>query len=275
MHDNVAKNMVNELVRINQTLKAMNTNHVDIGRLFKTWLETTPVEMEELELPDRPMFEIDMPVRCIDFKHVFYKRTGVIKTFNSTAVAVEFAGVYERLVYLNPNQVEIVDGPRLLVDMIVEITKPQSAFHGKRGTIVTVLKDVVRVMFKGIEGYSIFTPDEVTVLGAQPYAEWLNTRSFSAEDEEAASKWRREMLGNFHDVTDAEKAETETDGRLLPREWRRSFGMSVLPANWTGINHEEDLMTEEAFRIYQAGVVAGNMPHSDETDEVPDNAGLQ
>jgi len=57
------------------------------------------------------------------------------------------------------------------VDDMVEISEPKSAFHGKVGTIVTVLASTVRVMFPHIEGYSIFTFGEIKKIGEQPYKE--------------------------------------------------------------------------------------------------------
>lgn len=48
------------------------------------------------------------------------------------------------------------------VDDQVGVSEPLSAWYGHEGKVVTVMPDHYRVMFLGIEGYSIFTDDELT-----------------------------------------------------------------------------------------------------------------
>lgn len=45
----------------------------------------------------------------------------------------------------------------------------------------------------------------------------------------------------------------DNEGRLLPRQWRHNLKMETFVAFLEGGN-ENDLMTEEAFRIYNAGL---------------------
>jgi hypothetical protein len=57
--------------------------------------------------------------------------------------------------------------------------------------------------------------------------------------------------------SDAKNYVADDEGRMLPHEWRHNFGWrDKLPRDiYLGnIEHESERMTEEAFRIYNAGL---------------------
>lgn len=310
MKDSDAARLIDQLARMTDVIKTMNSNHVEIGQLLKSWTETS--EPEELVMPDREPFVIGQVVRVTDPFSVHYKHIGKVSQFGEIHLRVTFihieslhdpefdaaqlevlpqpklalgdtvkvidpssivygdtgtvagnelprgvievkfrgnsAGQFERR---NLELVEARESPRLMVDMIVSISAEQNAFYGKTGTIVTVLKDAVRVMFLGIEGYSIFTPDEIAVIGVMPYAECLglDESEWPTETLEVSDKWT-------HKLTDPDqKYVTDPDlGLQYPRHWRSHFGMPAISDNATGADWEHELMTEEAFQIYNAGL---------------------
>lgn len=309
MKDSDAARLIDQLARMTDVIKTMNSNHVEIGQLLKGWTETS--EPEELVMPDREPFVIGQVVRVTDPFSVHYKHIGKVSQFGEIHLRVTFihieslhdpefdaaqlevlpqpklalgdtvkvidpssivygdtgtvagnelprgvievkfrgnsAGQFERR---NLELVEARESPRLMVDMIVSISAEQNAFYGKTGTIVTVLKDTVRVMFLGIEGYSIFTPDEIAVIGVMPYAECLGESEWPTETLEVSDKWT-------HKRTDPDqKYVTDTEGRLMPWQWRHNLGMETWhsPSEEIDPPHENELMTEEAFRIYNAGL---------------------
>lgn len=281
---------------ISESFKIMNNNHAEFGQGFKTWLDTSVPEVElcEQELPDRAMFQVGMSVKIIDRESHWYRYIGVINEITSAGLLLTIEG-YNNLRPFKAPQVEIapsihvgasvkivdensiafgevgkvvkieLDGDyevkfssgsggafsrsalelcliihRYEVDDIVKVTELQSAFHDKEGTVVGCFPDHVRVMFPGIEGYSTFTPNEVEKIGEQPYKAEVLASIGSIENHEGTFK----------------KFITDEIGRLTPPEWRHNLGWVRMPP---GVGEEEDaLMTEEAFRIYNAGLTGGN-----------------
>ena len=73
-------------------------------------------------------------------------------------------------------------------------------------------------------------------------------------------------LPSYNVVKDANEVELpavveyvmDTDGRLFPHQWRHNLGWDKLPEDLREQHrtHENHPMTEEAFRIYNAGIVA-------------------
>lgn len=57
---------------------------------------------------------------------------------------------------------------------------------------------------------------------------------------------------------DVERFVPDGLGRLFPHEWRHNLGMDVLPEDVRALHqpHENHPMTEEAFLIYNAGLVS-------------------
>lgn len=72
MKDSDAARLNNNLGRLVEQLKAMNNNHVEIGRLFKAWIETEAPEVEELQL------EVDDIVDVVEERSAFYGQTGTV-----------------------------------------------------------------------------------------------------------------------------------------------------------------------------------------------------
>lgn len=218
MNDNIAKNIVNELAKLNTKLDRMNTNHVDIGRLFKTWLETEPV-FEELVTPDREAFVIDRVVRCTDITSVHYKHVGTIDRFGESYVLVKFLHTGDNHPALKADQLEILPQPKLNVGDKVRVIDPHSIVYKEVGTITE---------YRG-------TPQPVEV---------------EFRDGMSAGEFERKHLEL---VTKSEEGE-----KLLPKEWRNRFGIHSLPSSWIGANRENELMTEATFMSYGAGLVEQN-----------------
>lgn len=58
------------------------------------------------------------------------------------------------------------------VDDIVRVSEENHAWFGREGTVIGVRKTgSIRVMFEGVEGYSIFTAEELEKVGEQVYKE--------------------------------------------------------------------------------------------------------
>lgn len=58
------------------------------------------------------------------------------------------------------------------VDDIVRVTEKNHAWFGREGTVIGIRKTgSIRVMFDGVEGYSIFIAEEIEKIGEQVYKE--------------------------------------------------------------------------------------------------------
>jgi hypothetical protein len=71
------------LSELTNAVKKMHASHIEIGRLFKTWLETE-------EVKDRPMFEVGQTVQVFDTDHVCHMRIGRIVKLDADSIAVDF-----------------------------------------------------------------------------------------------------------------------------------------------------------------------------------------
>lgn len=237
MSDSQLRNIVNELGKLNQKLDRMNTNHVEIGRLFKTWLETEPEEIA-IEEMDREPFTVGQIVRVINISNSLYKYVGEVVAFHPpVSVRVKFMLGEEELVCVGPNELEILPQPELHegdlvrnidpmsmvykqigkvidpaytdttvevgfdggmsageferrhlalvqtrgevmhtntfeVDDIVRVTEERHQDYDQVGTVIGVRKNgEIRVLFLPRKGYTVFTAQEITKIGEQPYKE--------------------------------------------------------------------------------------------------------
>lgn len=235
MKDSDAQRLIRGLADVNQTLKVMNTNHADIGRLFKTWLETVPAEAEELELPDRPAFTIGAAARCTDPFNVHYKHIGVVEKIESTQVRVKFLHTETYTPYFEAGQLEVLPQPKLKIGDQVRIIDPHSITYEEIGTVTKTAFEGAEVRFPSGSGGNFSRRNVELIEADAPFKQFVAPQ-------------------------------------LYPRNWRIHFTMSLLMANWEGATREDELMTEEAFREYSANLRSKNLSFHDVADEkdVPD-----
>lgn len=135
MSDSQLRNIVNELIKLNEKLERMNTNHVEIGRLVKTWLEPEP-EKVALEEMDREPFAVGQIVRVINISNSLYKYVGEVVAFHPVSVCVKFMLGEEELVYVGPNELEILPQPELHEGDMVRNIDPMSMVYKQTGKVI-------------------------------------------------------------------------------------------------------------------------------------------
>lgn len=138
MHDNIAKNILNELTKLRRGIDVMNANHETIGKLFMKWNEVG--EPVELEMTDREAFVIGQAVRCTDITSAHYKHVGTIKQITSGPVYVEFLHLMDTgaSAVLTASQLEILPQPKLNIGDKVRVIDPHSMMYKKIGEVAEV-----------------------------------------------------------------------------------------------------------------------------------------
>lgn len=255
MQDNISKNLVNELARISQKLDRMNNNHVDIGRLFKKWLEPVTAEMEELELPDRPAFTIGAAIRVVDPFSVHYKHIGTIVSIESNHIRAKFQHTEERTHLdqpprLDANQIQLLDLKKLKSGDKVKVIDPHSMAYEKIGEVTKAEFEGVEVHFPNGDGGD------------------FERRNLEYVDD-GETKPEKHLRGIFTKIDSfhGKKFAADSEGRLLPQQWRHNLGFETSFEISGGSVHEDDLMTEEEFRIYNSGLTAKPISFHDVADE--------
>lgn len=276
MSDPQLRNIVNELIKLNQKLDRMNTNHVEIGRLFKTWLETEPEEFA-IEEMDREPFVVGQVVRVTNIGHPLYKYIGEVVVLNPSSVQVEFDKLGEKMhAYFSPSELEILLQPDLHkgdmvrvidpssmvynrvgkvidpaytdttvevgfgssaggierkhlelyhrnhfeVDDIVRVTEQRHQDYDMVGTVIGVRKNgEIRVLFAPRKGYTVFTAEEITKIGEQPYKE---TDGYL---QEAPGNGRKGQAGHREGrLRQAHGGRTQPDPAQAPRRANQEAG---------------------------------------------------
>lgn len=144
MSDPQLRNIVNELVKLNTKLDRMNTNHIDIGRLFKTWLETEPEEIM-LEEMDREPFVVGQIVRVTNINSTLYKYVGKIVAVTPSGVQVKFMLGEEVRSYFSASELEILPQPELHEGDLVRDIDPMSMVYMRIGKVIDPNYDVTTV----------------------------------------------------------------------------------------------------------------------------------
>lgn len=229
MSDPQLRNIVNELIKLNQKLDRMNTNHVEIGRLFKTWFETEPEEVT-IEEMDREPFVVGQIVRVTNINSTLYKYVGKIVAVTPSGVQVKFMLGEEVRSYFNASGLEILPQPELHEGDLVRDIDPMSMVYMRIGKVIDPNYDVSTVAVEF--GEMGRTAGEIE----RRHLELVSTRG------EALIR---------KGVAPFDKFKTDSEGRLLPWQWRHNLAMDTFFD--ASAVHEQDLMTEEAFRIYNAG----------------------
>lgn len=172
---NSLEDVAKTLKRMANILETLNTNLVLIGRDLAPVREFGYGDFVKVVDPDSiAKDEVGRVVRNAQTIEVkFASRSGgeFLRASLAPATPEEYQASQEhwQKVWtenaLKPAQDSAPEGENLKktfeIDQYVRVSEPRHLFYQHEGKIVTVLPDVVRVMFPGIEGYSVFTREEI------------------------------------------------------------------------------------------------------------------
>lgn len=244
MNDTHARQVITELTKLNRTITQLREDHLEIGKLFKSWLEVEPEEVT-LEQMDRPMFLPEMRIIVTDINHHLYRHTGVISRLVASATRVEFDFLDEP-VFFNGDQIAVA--PHYSAGDKVRIVNNTTLGFGEVGMITQHKGATVEVDFPNGSGGEYYLGSIELVEKADHACGGKNYCAVCRDREEIPRS-----ISTTSSIGSDGKFIPDDLGRLYPSEWRVNLGFKpihVIPE----YSHERTLMTEEAFRIYNAGL---------------------
>jgi len=132
----IEERVIRQLIHIVAQLKMMNENHVEIGRLVKTWLETEPEEVS-LEEMDREPLTVGKIVRVQNIASSMHKYIGDIVSLSPGTIRVRFQlGMTETFGHYGAGELEILAQPELHEGDSVRVIDPSSIVYKQIGKVL-------------------------------------------------------------------------------------------------------------------------------------------
>lgn len=162
--DSLARDM-GRVAKVFETLNENFAGYVDMIRKDIQKHEFKPVELKDLN----PRYQVGMAVVIYCEGHLRDGYRATITKMGGISADVQFedgqVGSFQgnEMIPMHEFPQEEAKNAPFQVDNRVKVTEPLSLFFGRIGTVMVVDRQGLRVMFEGIEGYSFFTFDEVTI----------------------------------------------------------------------------------------------------------------